>query len=125
MAIFVSILHKFISTQIIFQKERHNVHGPGCNVARVPKPVSLFTVTRKIAKFHKCCSSGASQRDEMLASIGITRQVEFSQDTQAQDANNRTLGSNVHLYIPGKHPRISFGVLASQNSDTEETRTIT
>jgi len=61
----------------------------------------------------------------MLASIGITRQVEFSQDTQAQDANNRTLGSNVHLYIPGKHPRISFGVLASQNSDTEETRTIT
>ena len=71
MAIFVSILHKFISTKIIFQKERHNVHGPYCNVARVPKPVSLFTVTRKIAKFHECCDSGASRKDEMLAGINI------------------------------------------------------
>ena len=96
MAIFVSILHKFIST-IIFQKERHNLHVPGCNVAGVPKPVSFFTVTRKIASFNKCCSSGASRRDEMLAGIKITRQVGFSQDTQAHDANNRTLGSDVHL----------------------------
>ena len=125
MPVFDSILHKFISTPIIFQKEQHNLHGPDCNVAGVPKPVSFFTVTRKIASFHKCCNSGASRRDEMSAGIKITRQVEFSQDTQAHDGNNRTLGTNVHLYIPAKYPKISFGVLTSQNSDTKETRTIT